>query len=394
MDIKKDVTFYYYKDEKVMGPVSFEELQKLAYAKALSAEDQIYPSDIQQWVRADTSVITSISSSVDNEFTVTSSTTSTLEFQTWEEQSQEREKQYLAIPEYDTPCSESLTPASEGFSVQFCHRKFQNLGEALRRTLTSGTHQWAKISKAIWHQASFDTIAETATFMCLLVNIKDKYKKVFYRGRPAYWDSVSSYHPYSELFCLDLAKSREIYWKEFEIQTQNILSGKLSDREARRELRWLLKYINYDFEPLDVEAWQNYEPWEQHRELMDFNISQIRGEKDNKHRYSSSHPAYTLALKWNDRNIHHDWDNELARFKGIPGIYIGDNPENLMTALADSPVWREINIFDRDYPPFNWYNDVWFWQTSEEKCRELGIVTDEDIERISRLWWEQLNEAD
>ena len=149
---------------------------------------------------------------------------------------------------------------------------------------------------------------------------------------------------------------------------------------AKQLLNWA-KENNFDFYPLEIEAFNDPHRYFQHKEYL---LHHIRLKQSKRHYesylYSIAHPASKLVrtgFRENPRDWQARWEAAWQSCGGQGALY-GE-----MVALNDSPIWSALSDFGLPYPPFAYGSGMGVSYVTLDEAKQLGLINEAVIAQIN-----------
>lgn len=162
----------------------------------------------------------------------------------------------------------------------------------------------------------------------------------------------------------------------FRDRSQGIVDGNLSEADALREVRAMLKATGYQPEPGTEGTIQDLGTDARQRLILDTNVAMVqeRAYRDSM-MGSLAYPAQRLVRIRYSRQPR-DWD---ARWREAAAAvnYEGVATDGSHIALLTSPIWRKLSRFDLDYPPFDFNSGMGVDPVDYEEAQRHGLVIPE-----------------
>lgn len=176
----------------------------------------------------------------------------------------------------------------------------------------------------------------------------------------------------------------------FRDRSQGIVDGNLSEADALREIRAMLKATGYRPEPGTEGTIQDLNSDARQRLILDTNVAMVqeRAYRDSM-MGSLAYPAQRLKRD-GYRVEPRDWD---ARWREAAAAvnYEGVATDGSHIALLTSPIWRKLSRFDLDYPPFDFNSGMGVDPVDYEEAQRHGLTIPEaTIDNMDR---ESLNSS-
>lgn len=172
-------TFYYVKEDRVLGPVEFEELNAISCAGIIKRSSMVYPCDIKQWVSADTELTVSYTETNSNGVSISSTVSEVLRFK-WSKIAE-------GIEGLKAPLKNEFSVPERGITIQFREGRYRDFPEILALAVQTETHESCKLDKYVWHQATFQSLVNAFEMMKFLALLK--YKRLYIDGILQDWDT-------------------------------------------------------------------------------------------------------------------------------------------------------------------------------------------------------------
>lgn len=162
----------------------------------------------------------------------------------------------------------------------------------------------------------------------------------------------------------------------FRDRSQGIVDGNLSEADALREVRAMLKATGYRPESGTEGTIQDLNSDARQRLILDTNVAMVqeRAYRDSM-MGSLAYPAQRLKRD-GYRVEPRDWD---ARWREAAAAvnYEGVATDGSHIALLTSPIWRKLSRFDLDYPPFDFNSGMGVDPVDYEEAQRHGLVIPE-----------------
>ena len=162
----------------------------------------------------------------------------------------------------------------------------------------------------------------------------------------------------------------------FRDRSQGIVDGNLSEADALREVRAMLKATGYQPEPGTEGTIQDLNSDARQRLILETNVAMVqeRAYRDSM-MGSLAYPAQRLVRIRYSRQPR-DW---AARWREAAAAvnYEGVATDGSHIALLTSPIWRKLSRFDLDYPPFDFNSGMGVDPVDYEEAQRHGLVIPE-----------------
>lgn len=162
----------------------------------------------------------------------------------------------------------------------------------------------------------------------------------------------------------------------FRDRSQGIVDGNLSEADALREVRAMLKATGYRPEPGTEGTIQDLGTDARQRLILDTNVAMVqeRAYRDSM-MGSLAYPAQRLVRIRYSRQPR-DWD---ARWREAAAAvnYEGVATDGSHIALLTSPIWRKLSRFDLPYPPYDYNSGMGVDPVDYEEAQRHGITIPE-----------------
>lgn len=162
----------------------------------------------------------------------------------------------------------------------------------------------------------------------------------------------------------------------FRDRSQGIVDGNLSEADALREVRAMLRATGYRPEPGTEGTIQDLNSDARQRLILETNVAMVqeRAYRDSM-MGSLAYPAQRLVRIRYSRQPR-DWD---ARWREAAAAvnYEGVATDGSHIALLTSPIWRKLSRFDLDYPPFDFNSGMGVDPVDYEEAQRHGLVIPE-----------------
>lgn len=162
----------------------------------------------------------------------------------------------------------------------------------------------------------------------------------------------------------------------FRDRCQGIVDGNLSEADALREVRAMLRATGYQPEPGTEGTIQDLNSDARQRLILDTNVAMVRERAYRDSMLGSlAYPAQRLVRIRYSRQPR-DWD---ARWREAAAAvnYEGVATDGSHIALLTSPIWRKLSRFDLDYPPFDFNSGMGVDPVDYEEAQRHGLVIPE-----------------
>lgn len=162
----------------------------------------------------------------------------------------------------------------------------------------------------------------------------------------------------------------------FRDRCQGIVDGNLSEADALREVRAMLRATGYQPEPGTEGTIQDLNSDSRQRLILDTNVAMVRERAYRDSMLGSlAYPAQRLVRIRYSRQPR-DWD---ARWREAAAAvnYEGVATDGSHIALLTSPIWRKLSRFDLDYPPFDFNSGMGVDPVDYEEARRHGLTIPE-----------------
>lgn len=162
----------------------------------------------------------------------------------------------------------------------------------------------------------------------------------------------------------------------FRDRCQGIVDGNLSEADALREVRAMLRATGYQPEPGTEGTIQDLNSDARQRLILDTNVAMVRERAYRDSMLGSlAYPAQRLVRIRYSRQPR-DWD---ARWREAAAAvnYEGVATDGSHIALLTSPIWRKLSRFDLDYPPFDFNSGMGVDPVDYEEARRHGLTIPE-----------------
>ena len=162
----------------------------------------------------------------------------------------------------------------------------------------------------------------------------------------------------------------------FRDRSQGIVDGNLSEADALREVRAMLKATGYRPEPGTEGTIQDLNSDARQRLILDTNVAMVqeRAYRDSM-MGSLAYPAQRLVRIRYSRQPR-DWDSRWREAAAAVN-YEGVATDGSHIALLISPIWRQLSRFDLDYPPFDFNSGMGVDPVDYEEAQRHGLVIPE-----------------
>lgn len=162
----------------------------------------------------------------------------------------------------------------------------------------------------------------------------------------------------------------------FRDRSQGIVDGNLSEADALREVRAMLKATGYRPEPGTEGTIQDLNTDARQRLILDTNVAMVqeRAYRDSM-LGSLAYPAQRLVRIRYSRQPR-DWDSRWREAAAAVN-YEGVATDGSHIALLISPIWRQLSRFDLDYPPFDFNSGMGVDPVDYEEAQRHGLVIPE-----------------
>lgn len=157
---------------------------------------------------------------------------------------------------------------------------------------------------------------------------------------------------------------------------QGIVDGNLSEADALREVRAMLRATGYQAEPGTEGSIQDLNADARQRLILDTNVAMVQGQAYRDSMMGSlAYPAQRLIRERYSRQPR-DWD---ARWQEAAAAvnYEGVATDGSHIALLTSPIWRELSRFDLAYPPFDYNSGMGVDPVDYEEAQRHGLAIPE-----------------
>ena len=162
----------------------------------------------------------------------------------------------------------------------------------------------------------------------------------------------------------------------FRDRCQGIVDGNLSEADALREIRAMLRATGYQPEPGTEGTIQDLSTDARQRLILDTNVAMVqeRAYRDSM-MGSLAYPAQRLVRIRYSRQPR-DWD---ARWREAAAAvnYEGVATDGSYIALLTSPIWRKLSRFDLPYPPFDFNSGMGVDPVDYEEAQRHGLTIPE-----------------
>lgn len=162
----------------------------------------------------------------------------------------------------------------------------------------------------------------------------------------------------------------------FRDRSQGIVDGNLSEADALREVRAMLRATGYRPEPGTEGTIQDLNSDARQRLILETNVAMVqeRAYRDSM-MGSLAYPAQRLVRIRYSRQPR-DWD---ARWREAAAAvnYEGVATDGSHIALLTSPIWRKLSRFDLPYPPFDFNSGMGVDPVDYEEAQRHGLVIPE-----------------
>ena len=162
----------------------------------------------------------------------------------------------------------------------------------------------------------------------------------------------------------------------FRDRSQGIVDGNLSEADALREVRAMLKATGYQPEPGTEGTIQDLNSDARQRLILETNVAMVqeRAYRDSM-MGSLAYPAQRLVRIRYSRQPR-DW---AARWREAAAAvnYEGVATDGSHIALLTSPIWRKLSRFDLPYPPFDFNSGMGVDPVDYEEAQRHGLVIPE-----------------
>ena len=162
----------------------------------------------------------------------------------------------------------------------------------------------------------------------------------------------------------------------FRDRCQGIVDGNLSEADALREVRAMLRATGYQPEPGTEGTIQDLNSDARQRLILDTNVAMVRERAYRDSMLGSlAYPAQRLVRIRYSRQPR-DW---AARWREAAAAvnYEGVATDGSHIALLTSPIWRKLSRFDLDYPPFDFNSGMGVDPVDYEEAQRHGLVIPE-----------------
>lgn len=159
----------------------------------------------------------------------------------------------------------------------------------------------------------------------------------------------------------------------FRDRSQGIVDGNLSEADALREVRAMLRATGYRPEPGTEGTIQDLNSDARQRLILDTNVAMVQGKAYRDSMMGSiAYPAQRLVRERYSRQPR-DWD---ARWREAAAAvnYEGVATDGSHIALLTSPIWRELSRFDLPYPPYDYNSGMGVDPVDYEEAQRHGIT--------------------
>lgn len=163
----------------------------------------------------------------------------------------------------------------------------------------------------------------------------------------------------------------------FRAKASDILEGKLTAAEARRDLRAMLAAQGYTPTPGTEGSIKDLRSVARMDVTLDTNVRMCQGYAQRQRQLGSvSHPAQKLVRIRQSREPR-DWMERWTEAGTAVG-WEGVSKSVLFVALLRSPVWRELSRFGTDYPPFDFNSGMGVAAVSWDDAEAAGLIPDDE----------------
>ena len=162
----------------------------------------------------------------------------------------------------------------------------------------------------------------------------------------------------------------------FRDRCQGIVDGNLSEADALREVRAMLRATGYQPEPGTEGTIQDLSTDARQRLILDTNVAMVRERAYRDSMLGSlAYPAQRLVRIRYSRQPR-DWD---ARWREAAAAvnYEGVATDGSHIALLTSPIWRKLSRFDLPYPPFDFNSGMGVDPVDYEEAQRHGLTIPE-----------------
>ncbi len=162
----------------------------------------------------------------------------------------------------------------------------------------------------------------------------------------------------------------------FRDRSQGIVDGNLSEADALREVRAMLRATGYRPEPGTEGTIQDLNSDARQRLILETNVAMVQGKAYRDSMMGSlAYPAQRLVRIRYSRQPR-DW---AARWREAAAAvnYEGVATDGSHIALLTSPIWRKLSRFDLDYPPFDFNSGMGVDPVDYEEAQRHGLVIPE-----------------
>lgn len=162
----------------------------------------------------------------------------------------------------------------------------------------------------------------------------------------------------------------------FRDRSQGIVDGNLSEADALREVRAMLKATGYRPEPGTEGTIQDLGTDARQRLILDTNVAMVqeRAYRDSM-MGSLAYPAQRLVRIRYSRQPR-DWDGRWREAAAAVN-YEGVATDGSHIALLTSPIWRKLSRFDLPYPPYDYNSGMGVDPVDYEEAQRHGLVIPE-----------------
>ena len=162
----------------------------------------------------------------------------------------------------------------------------------------------------------------------------------------------------------------------FRDRSQGIVDGNLSEADALREVRAMLRATGYRPEPGTEGTIQDLNSDARQRLILETNVAMVQGKAYRDSMMGSlAYPAQRLVRERYSRQPR-DW---AARWREAAAAvnYEGVATDGSHIALLTSPIWRKLSRFDLPYPPYDFNSGMGVDPVDYEEAQRHGLVIPE-----------------
>ena len=162
----------------------------------------------------------------------------------------------------------------------------------------------------------------------------------------------------------------------FRDRSQGIVDGNLSEADALREVRAMLRATGYRPEPGTEGTIQDLNSDARQRLILDTNVAMVQGKAYRDSMMGSiAYPAQRLGRERYSRQPR-DW---AARWREAAAAvnYEGVATDGSHIALLTSPIWRKLSRFDLPYPLYDYNSGMGVDPVDYEEAQRHGLVIPE-----------------